>query len=629
MAPSWYDRNMEGVTKEYVVKEVLLGTTIGFAQVPESVAFAFLANVSPPIALHAAWMLGLVCSIFGGRPGMVNGATGAFAAIIGTFLPEPEINGGNGAGIEKLFPSVMFAGLLMLFVSATKLSRFIILLPSPVMIGFCNGLAIVIGLAQLHPFQDPDTHEFKKDLELLWMLVEMMAAMLIMEFFPKIPTKLTDIIPSSLVGIIAAIVIEFAIVRPTGSRTDTIGDINEFSAKTAIPSPFFIKWGFQDYNVSDIGLSDMGDIFRQGLLLCIVGSIESLMTSEVVESFTKTPGDGDRTVLAMGFGNILSGFFGGMGGNAMIGLSTINVLNGGRGRLAPTCTALLVMVAVIGAYPALNIVPTAALAGIMLVVVMHTFKWFSLKMVFATFVQTLPRAMTAPWAEKLPVTDARPSEVAVILVVSIMAILSNIAYAVGAGVAACCMIYAWNSVSDFKVTVTFDGAAKCYDVVGPVYFATANRLIKLLDPTNDPDTVYVRYTGSAINDYSVVDTFNRITSSYKAQDKTISFIASALSSVSSDEEAPKGVKNTAWATTSETSAEIEPWSPADTDTVPSIADKQAFEIPLAPSNPSMETTDRPTGAPALSISPATAATTAASPAFADDIPGRVASVESC
>jgi len=230
---------LEGWTVKHVTKEVLLGLTIGFAQIPESVAFAFLAHVKPPIALHAAWMIGLICSIFGGRPAMVNGATGAFAAIISTFLPPPAENGGNGAGIELLFPSVMFAGLLMLLVGSLNLSKFILLLPAPVMIGFCNGLAIVIGAAQLHPFQDPETHDWKSGAELWWMITITLVSMLVMEFLPKIPLKIFKLIPSSLVAILMAVLIEFAIVRPTGSRTDTIRDVSEFTSETALPIPFF------------------------------------------------------------------------------------------------------------------------------------------------------------------------------------------------------------------------------------------------------------------------------------------------------------------------------------------------------------------------------------------------------
>jgi SulP family sulfate permease len=515
------EANMEGVTKEYIIREVLLGTTIGFAQVPESVAFAFLANVAPPIALHSAWMVGLMCSLFGGRPGMVNGATGAFAAIIGTFLPEPEIDGGNGKGIELLFPSVMLAGVLMMIVSATKLSRFIIMLPAPVMVGFCNGLAIVIGNAQLHPFADSKTHEWKQGMELLWMIVIMMVAMLTMEFFPKIPLRIFQIVPSSLLGIIFAIVIEFAIVRPTGSKTNTIRDVSEFSADTALPSVWFTNFTLDTIWTSN----GINTIVNQGVLLCIVGSIESLMTSEVVESFVKTPSNGDRTVLAMGVGNILSGFFGGMGGNAMIGLSTINVLNGGRGRLAPTCTALLVMVSVMGAYPLLNYIPVAALAGIMLVVVIHTFKWFSVKMMIASLFKLLPKSLQS----QLWQTDAPPSEVAVILLVSVFAILQNIAVAVGVGVAACAVIYSWESLSALDVSKVYVGPddVKYYDIAGPIFFTTANKLLKFFQdtPDTDPKEVKVRFISRqpVKLDYTAAQAIQKIKDSYAKKDKTITF----------------------------------------------------------------------------------------------------------
>merc|ERR1719502_1242164 len=207
-----------------------------------------------------------------------------------------------------------------------------------------------------------------------------------MEFLPKIPLKVFQIIPSSLLAIFSAIFIQYVIVKPSGSNTDTIGDVSEFTSDTRFPIPFFVDHVSTDYDLKKITESGAaGTIIVQGILLAVVGSIESLMTSEVVESYVGTPSNGDRTVAAMGLGNVLSGFFGGMGGNAMIGLSTINVLNGGKGRVAPSCTALLVMISIVGAYPALNVIPVSALAGIMLVVVLHTFKWFSIGIVVAAF----------------------------------------------------------------------------------------------------------------------------------------------------------------------------------------------------------------------------------------------------
>ena len=338
---------------------------------------------------------------------MINGATGAFAAIVATFLDEPEVDGGNGNGIETLFPSVILAGFLMLLVWALKLDRLVSLLPLPVMIGFCNGLAVVIGKAQLHPFEAPVCNAtvgtgghrrrlasgpctasgFKEGAELGFMVLIMFTAMGIMEFIPKLP-KPTNLaakpqplralswvavvlleLPSSLLSIIFSIVIEFAIVRPNGFHTDTIGDKEKFTSADALPRFFFND---DHYDMGKLDGKAVGTILQQGILLGAVGCIESLMTAEVVSSHTKTPHHSGLVVGAMGVGNILSGLLGGMGGNAMIGLSTIACLNGGRGRVAPVTTALGILLCVSCAYEVLNYIPMAALAGIMIVVVLHT-----------------------------------------------------------------------------------------------------------------------------------------------------------------------------------------------------------------------------------------------------------------
>jgi len=514
---------LKGMSWDYIVREVLLGVTICFAQIPESVAFAFMAHVKPPIALHAAWMVGLICSLFGGRPGMVNGATGAFAAIIGTFIPNAG-TGENGPGVELLFPSVILAGILMWAVSASDLSRFITLLPAPVMIGFCNGLAIVIGLAQLHPFTNPETHEWKSGPEMIWMLIICFSSMLLMEFLPKVPLRIFKVVPSSLMAVISAITIEFAIVRNVGHRTDVIRDVSEFTLDTAFPVPFFVNTAGQSYDLSSIGTAEgISTIIVQGILLCIVGSIESLMTSEVVESFTKTPSDGNRTVLAMGFGNVLSGFLGGMGGNAMIGLSTVNCLNGGRGRLGPTVTAIGIMACIMGAYPLLNFIPVAALAGVMLVVVIHTFKWFSLQMVLAAL---MPQQFRDSFGPRLQLKVPR-IDVFVIVVVTVLSNFpkgTNIAYAVGVGVAICAVNYAWKSGNQLDWRVTTFGDKKYYDIDGPCFFAATNRFVKAMNPDNDPDEVEVRFSaGSSLMDYSAMEAMHRIAVSYKAKGKSVVF----------------------------------------------------------------------------------------------------------
>jgi len=413
----------------------------------------------------------------------------------------------------------------MLAASATNLSRFILLLPTPVMVGFCNGLAIVIGLAQLHPFHGKD-HHWKQGFELMWMLVITAVSMLTMEFLPKVPLQIFKVIPSSLMAILVAILLEFAVVRNCGSRTDTIGDVSKFTSETAFPIPFFVDHPATGYDLEKIvnSWTSIQSIIVQGILLCVVGSIESLMTSEVVESFTKTPSQGDRSLFAMGLGNIVSGFLGGMGGNAMIGLSTINVLNGGRGRLAPTCTALVVMASVMGAYHLLNYIPVAALAGIMIVVVLHTFKWFSLGMVLAAI---LPKCVR----DRLNLHRKVPRiEALVVLVVTILSYLINIAVGVLVGVSICAISFAWDAGSHFQLSESMAGDIKVYDVDGPLFFTSANRLVKLLDPSRDPEEVELRFGEATLMDFTSVETLHKIALNYQNAGKSITFHTLNLSS---------------------------------------------------------------------------------------------------
>ncbi|CAE7307745.1 ybaR, partial [Symbiodinium microadriaticum] len=262
-------------------------------------------------------------------------------------------------------------------------------------------------------------------------------------------------------------------------------------------------------------------IVIQGIFLCLVGSIESLMTAEVVESFTKEPGDGDRTVLAMGAANVLSGFLGGMGGNAMIGLSTVNCLNGGKGRLGPCVTALGIMACVMGAYPLLNYIPVAALAGIMLVVVLHTFKWFTIPMVLAAF---LPKSIREKLGlqRKVPRIDA-----IVIIIVTILCKWpagTNIAVAVGVGVAICSVSYAWNSADTFEVIVSEKEDVKQYFIHGPFFFTSANRFLKILNADEDPEKVEVVFSeATSLFDYSAMQAMNKVSAEYKSKGKQIVF----------------------------------------------------------------------------------------------------------
>ena len=569
-------------------REVLLGMIICMAQIPESIAFSYLARVRPPVALHSAWIVGLTCAVLGGRPGMVEGATGAFAAIINTFLGEPDVPGGNGAGIELVFASVMLAGVLMLLVWAFRLDRFISLLPLPVMVGFCNGLAIVIGIAQLHPFKVPKCGScpagatrntggdcvtacgdvvdgigrrlesivtpctgsgWREGAELGWMLLILFMSMIIMEFTPKLP-KPTDIakkpvwqrplaflvefileIPSSVFSLGAAIALEFGLIRPLGYRTDTIGDQQRFTSSDAYPRPFFWEDSnpLYDYDISKIATWDgCRTILAQGVLLAAVGCIEGLMTAEVVTSYVKTPHHPGLVVGAMGVANILSGFMGGIGGNSMIGLSTIACINGGRGRVAPFCSALGILICISAAYSLLNYIPMAALAGIMLIVVFHTFKWFSIPLLLSALLPERGRTALSTrffsWERKVVRMD-----VITMLITTILIAVSNIAVGVGVGLAVSCAVYAWDSASTLNVSFYHSmdprsgKSTKVYQVRGPLFFGTSKKLLACFDAENDPESVIVIFTSGTVYDYTLMDTMAVIAATYHEHEKNVEF----------------------------------------------------------------------------------------------------------
>ena len=540
---------------EFLKTEILLGITICFAQVPESVAFAFMAHIKPPVALHAAWVVGLICTLFGGRSGMVNGAEGAFAAIIGAMVAVPEIQGQNGEGIELLFPSVMTAGLFMLIIWAVGGDRFIVLMASSIMDGFCCGLAIVIGLSQLHPFQighGAEKHWRPADDPTTWfMVLIMMCSMLTMEFVPKLKFKGAKLIPSSLLAIIVAIVIEYAVVRnincdashvdsegshsdhnATGTykcATDVIGDVTPFQFTS--PYPFFLNDDYLTNGVYAISASQIPQILMQGLLLAIAGVVQGLMTTEVVTSYVKTPAHTPSIVWSMGVANLLSGFLGGMGGDAMIGLSTINCLNGGRGRLAPTVTALGVMLCTMVAYPVLDYIPIASLAGVMIVVVLHTFKWAKLPMIAAACV---PQSWRAPINRSLcscgcfPAWLKLPEEVdrweaLIIVVVSFLTIQFNLVIGVGVGLVLAALRFAYATSLETNVVVTrgaAPGATKRYAVQGKLFFGSAMRFHTFFDIDNDPEEVVLELNEKP-TEYSAIDALSRVSALYQAQNKTL------------------------------------------------------------------------------------------------------------
>ena len=386
------------------------------------------------------------------------------------------------------------------------------------------------------------------------MLLICFLSMFIMEFLPKVPkpTKIMEKpaalrpflcviallleLPSSLISIITAILIEL-LIESYGFVTPTIGSVNKFTQADAFPRPFFVEEG---YDLSKIN-GAWGQIFQQGIILCAVGCIESLMTAEVVSSFTKTSHHPGLVVGAMGIGNLLSGFLGGMGGNAMIGLSTIACLNDGKGRVAPLATALGIFICVSAAYSVLNFIPMAALAGIMIVVVLHTFKWFSLPMIVSALLPETARMSTDDKAKEWEKT-CKPlgcftmrrkvvrSDVLVMLTVSILiAVIKNIVLAVAIGLGLSCAAFAWEAAHHLRVRYYYDtepksgDRVKVYEVDGPLFFAAAKQLSDSLTPESDPKRTVVVFNDGYLYDYTLMDSVVALTAAYQAVGKQIEF----------------------------------------------------------------------------------------------------------
>jgi SulP family sulfate permease len=459
--------------------EILSGTTVALALVPEALAFSIIAGVSPLIGLYTAFIIGLVTSVFGGRPGMISGATGAIAVVIVALVQQH--------GEEYLFAAVLLMGLLQLLAGIFKLGKFIRLVPHPVIYGFVNGLAIVIFMAQFSQFQILDngkpTGEWLSGNPMYLMLGLVAVTMIIIQFLPK----LTKAIPSSLAAIVAvsAVVIGFDL------PTTTIGDMA--SVEGGLPK-FHIP-------VVPFTMETLAIIFPYSLIMAGVGLIESLLTLTIVDEITETRGRGNKECVAQGVANLLTGIFGGMGGCAMIGQSIINVNAGGRSRISGIVASLgLIGIVLFGAV-LIEKIPMAALTGLMFMVAIGTFEWASLK-VFG----------------KVPTHDA----IGMIIVTLITVFLHNLALAVLVGVVLSALVFAWENAKRIRARKhTDEQGVKHYEIYGPLFFGSVQVFNDKFDPINDPKEVVVNFKESRIADLSAIEAVNKLTERYHKNGKKL------------------------------------------------------------------------------------------------------------
>ena len=508
--------------------DFLSGITVSLALVPEAIAFAFVAGVSPLIGLYSAFFIGLITALFGGRPGMISGATGAMAVVVVSLV--------SMHGIEYLFPTVILCGLLQIAIGLGRLGKLIRMVPHPVMLGFVNGLAIVIGLAQVNSFQTIKDGKlgFVQGTQLWLMLGLVGLTMAIIWLLPK----LTRAVPASLVAILSVTLIAFVINSKTSTEMNfvaTVGDMLKTNSIAAthnsskdIASPqgkvtppqqpaqtkvtnqaagaHGISGGlpqlfFLEYSMVPLNWNTLSIIFPFAIVLCGVGLIESLMTLTLVDEITETRGKGNRECIGQGTANIVCGLFGGMGGCAMIGQSLINVNSGGRGRFSGITAAICLLLFVLFLSPLIEQIPMAALVGVMFMVVIGTFEWASLKMF-----------------HRMPASDM----MVMVLVAGYTVFMHDLATAVILGVIVSALVFAWQHATHMGADIKFNEfGSKIYQFHGPLFFASVSSFKEMLNPAADPDDVVLDFYYSRVYDQSGLEAIHSMAGKYETLGKRL------------------------------------------------------------------------------------------------------------
>jgi SulP family sulfate permease len=472
--------------------DILSGLTVALALVPEAVAFAFVAGVEPLVGLYAAFMVGLITACIGGRPGMISGATGALAVVMVSLVADH--------GVEYLFATVVLMGILQITAGIFRLGKFIRMVPHPVMLGFVNGLAIVIFLAQLGQFGVAGaegwlTGTFMEGsiLDVAWLegkqmymlLGLVLLTMAIIHFLPRVTTA----VPSSLVAILVVSFLVFGL----DLDTRVVGDVAS------------IKGGLPSFHIPSVPFSfdTLMIILPYSVILAAIGLIESLLTLRLVDEITETRGRGNKECVAQGIANTATGMFGGMGGCAMIGQSMINVNSGGRGRLSGITAALSLLAFILVASSLIEQIPLAALIGVMFIVVIGTFEWSSFRVL-----------------RKVPRSDAL-----VLILVSAVTVATDLAIAVVVGVIVSALVFAWGHAKHILIEEREDHkGSTVYAVTGPLFFGSVTSFLERFDPANDNDDVIIDFARSRVADHSGLEAIDTLADRYMSAGKKLHLV---------------------------------------------------------------------------------------------------------
>ena len=472
--------------------DVLSGLTVALALVPEAVAFAFVAGVDPLVGLYAAFMVGLITACIGGRPGMISGATGALSVVMVSLVADH--------GVEYLFITVVLMGILQITAGVLKLGKFIRMVPYPVMLGFVNGLAIVIFLAQLGQFGEAGQPgwldgtfmqgsivdvAWLQGEELYMLLSLVLVTMIIIHSLPRFTTAL----PSSLVaiGVVTGLVLGLDI------NTRVVGDVASISG------------GLPSFHIPQVpfSLETLWIILPYAIILAAIGLIESLLTLRLIDEITETRGRGNRECIGQGVANTVTGFFGGMGGCAMIGQSMINVNSGGRGRMSGISAAVFLLLFILVASPLIEQIPLAALIGVMFIVVIGTFEWSSFRIV-----------------GKVPRSDAL-----ILVTVSGVTVATDLAVAVVVGVIISALVFAWEHAKHIRIDAREDHkGSTVYAVTGPLFFGSVTSFLERFDPKADNDDVVIDFARSRVADHSGLEAIDTLAERYENAGKTLHLV---------------------------------------------------------------------------------------------------------
>jgi len=475
--------------------DILSGLTVALALVPEAVAFAFVAGVDPLVGLYAAFMIGLITSIFGGRPGMISGATGALAVVMVSLVAQGNAMGepAENLGLYYLFITVILMGFIQIFAGVLKLGKFVRLIPHPVMMGFVNGLAIVIFLSQLGMFKTSgnDGLVWMQGQELWTMIGLVILTMGIMFGLPKLTKKLPEALVAILV-VSSLVIFGNLDVATVGSF---IKDGGGEGLKGGLPE---LQWAI--FEVIPFNFETLRFIGPYAVILAAIGLIESLMTLNLIDELTESRGNSNKECIAQGSANVITGLFGGMGGCAMIGQSIINIKGGGRGRLSGIVAALALLAFILFASNLIEQVPIAALVGVMFMVVIGTFAWSSFRIM-----------------NKIPFAD-----VVVLILVSTVTVFFDLAIAVVSGVIVSALVFSWENAKRIRARkrIKPDGT-KTYEIWGPLFFGSISAFNQKFDVKNDPDAIEIDFVESRVSDHSAIEAIFNLVNKYNSAGKTI------------------------------------------------------------------------------------------------------------